>query len=788
MARLLHTYTYTCSIVSQQAARGARHHFPAAFFLAYRNWLLSSRGLSLQECSEAVLQEVVPGGDTCNVLVAHPRHAAEAGRYCRLVSLGSGASVVARLELSPRCPAGGLLASPATLRNLAQQFRQTPAQLRSSKYVVNVCENNYRPASAANVKIHGLHSKLLDSIPVDAMDEILGEYFDTDRYIFQDSVFCVDIPRYLTCSTAFVYPLLKENSSVHFKVDMPEEIVEESEAGDEEKREGYLISKSFTTLTQCKNLRIPYPPQSIMTNFHLDISEPPKCFARLLRDVEDIHRRYQRAVARSPGRPALRLTVSGGAGPGGGAELLCHALAAQLGFSANTVRARDLVGDTAGSSEALLRRLGTSQSGARHEAIIIQEVDVIVMDRERNFDERAFLALQETFNELNSDTLVMALCQDLDKLNPRLASLFLHHVELPSLDLEDRQQLLSWHAAKKAIKLDPGVDLCKWATLSSGFNFADLGYLLEFAADELGESEAAVDTPHLEAALAAVQAARSDSLGLASIPSVKWEDVGGLEEARQEILEAVSSPAGTIRRSGVLLYGPPGVGKTLLAKAVATETCHNFLSVKGPELLNMYVGQSEENVRTVFMRAREAQPCIVFFDELDSLAPARGQAGDSGGVMDRVVSSLLTQLDSLASTEVTVLAATNRPDLLDPALLRPGRFDRSVYLGVSRDPASKLTILAALTRKMQLASDCDLASISQRLPVGLTGADIASLVSEAAMVAIKRTVEHIEVNGSHDIEVRVTHCDFMEALEDLKPSVSEKELQSYEYLKQTLRK
>ena len=129
-----------------------------------------------------------------------------------------------------------------------------------------------------------------------------------------------------------------------------------------------------------------------------------------------------------------------------------------------------------------------------------------------------------------------------------------------------------------------------------------------------------------------------------------------------------------------------------------------------------------------------------------------------------------------------------RPDLLDPALLRPGRFDRSVYLGVSRDPASKLTILAALTRKMQLASDCDLASISQRLPVGLTGADIASLVSEAAMVAIKRTVEHIEVNGSHDIEVRVTHCDFMEALEDLKPSVSEKELQNYEYLKQTLRK
>ena len=148
---------------------------------------------------------------------------------------------------------------------------------------------------------------------------------------------------------------------------------------------------------------------------------------------------------------------------------------------------------------------------------------------------------------------------------------------------------------------------------------------------------------HRETALTSVQKARSDSLGMASIPNVKWEDVGGLQEAKDEILEAVASPAGGLRRSGVLLYGPPGVGKTLLAKAVATETSHNFLSVKGPELLNMYVGQSEENVRAVFRRAREAQPCIVFFDELDSLAPARGQSGDSGGVMDRVVLELVIQ-------------------------------------------------------------------------------------------------------------------------------------------------
>ena len=219
-----------------------------------------------------------------------------------------------------------------------------------------------------------------------------------------------------------------------------------------------------------------------------------------------------------------------------------------------------------------------------------------------------------------------------------------------------------------------------------------------------------------------------------------------------------------------------------------SETSHNFLSVKGPELLNMYVGQSEENVRGVFRRAREAQPCIVFFDELDSLAPARGQSGDSGGVMDRVVSSLLTQLDGLDTSEVTVLGATNRPDLVDPALMRPGRFDRSVYLGVSRDPASKLVILTALTRKMSLAASCDLEDISERLPPGLTGADLSSLVSEAAMVAIRRTIEAIETTGDKNINVSVENEDFLEALQFLRPSVSEAELKNYERLKQNLRK
>merc|ERR1719397_205908 len=323
--------------------------------------------------------------------------------------------------------------------------------------------------------------------------------------------------------------------------------------------------------------------------------------------------------------------------------------------------------------------------------------------------------------------------------------------------------------------------------LTSGFNLSDLQLLLDFAQDEAGAGEV-ITEQNLSQALTVLQTARSDRLGLARVPSVQWEEVGGLEEARREVMEAVRSAGGELRRCGVLLYGPPGVGKTLLAKAVATQSRLNFISVKGPELLNMYVGQSEENVRLVFSRAREAQPCLVFFDELDSLAPNRGKNGDSGGVMDRVVSALLTQLDSLQTSQLTVIAATNRPDLVDPALLRPGRCDRLVYLGVSNDPEQKLLILRALTGKMTLAADCDLGTISQILPPGLTGADISSVVTEAAMASIRRAVTQIEA-GQETLEAgEVSYQDFVEAVDNIVPSVSPEEMRSYELLRQTLRK
>lgn len=321
-----------------------------------------------------------------------------------------------------------------------------------------------------------------------------------------------------------------------------------------------------------------------------------------------------------------------------------------------------------------------------------------------------------------------------------------------------------------------------------------------------------------DAALYLLNSSQSNALGAPKIARVTWEDVGGLTDVKRDILETIRLPllqphllTSGLRRSGILLYGPPGTGKTLLAKAVATECSLNFLSVKGPELLNMYVGQSEENVREVFSRARTASPCVIFFDELDSLAPNRGRSGDSGGVMDRVVSQLLAEIDGLnKSTDVFVIGATNRPDLVDPALLRPGRFDKLVYLGVSKDRSSQLKIITALTREFRLSRDCRLERVVERCSYNLTGADFYALCSDAMLNAITRAIARTQsgpgqcrrdtpshdvtadVNVTHDADVTVAddgHVvvdeeDFYSSLSRLTPSLSAAELKRYDALQE----
>ncbi|MED6155243.1 peroxisomal assembly protein [Stylosanthes scabra] len=289
----------------------------------------------------------------------------------------------------------------------------------------------------------------------------------------------------------------------------------------------------------------------------------------------------------------------------------------------------------------------------------------------------------------------------------------------------------------------------------------------------------------------------ASALGTPKVPNVKWEDVGGLEDVKKSILDTVQLPllhkdlfaSGLRKRSGVLLYGPPGTGKTLLAKAVATECSLNFLSVKGPELINMYIGESEKNVRDIFQKARSARPCVIFFDELDSLAPARGASGDSGGVMDRVVSQMLAEIDGLSDStqDLFIIGASNRPDLIDPALLRPGRFDKLLYVGVNSDASYRERVLKALTRKFKLHEDVSLYSIAKKCPPNFTGADMYALCADAWFHAAKRKVSSADSeSSSQDSEadsVVVEYNDFVQVLVELSPSLSMAELQKYEKLR-----
>ncbi|KAM1755947.1 hypothetical protein ACFX12_008217 [Malus domestica] len=287
------------------------------------------------------------------------------------------------------------------------------------------------------------------------------------------------------------------------------------------------------------------------------------------------------------------------------------------------------------------------------------------------------------------------------------------------------------------------------------------------------------------------------ALGTPKVPNVKWDDVGGLEDVKKSILDTVQLPllhkdlfsSGLRKRSGVLLYGPPGTGKTLLAKAVATECSLNFLSVKGPELINMYIGESEKNVRDIFQKARSARPCVIFFDELDSLAPARGASGDSGGVMDRVVSQMLAEIDGLndSTQDLFIIGASNRPDLIDPALLRPGRFDKLLYVGVNSEASYRERVLKALTRKFKLHQDVPLYSIAKRCPPNFTGADMYALCADAWFNAAKRKALSSDSDSSGTDEqsdsVIVEYDDFIKVLGELSPSLSMAELRKYELLR-----
>ena len=512
----------------------------------------------------------------------------------------------------------------------------------------------------------------------------------------------------------------------------------------------------------------------------------------------------------------------------GKASLLTAALS-DLGLHLFDIDAHDITSEGGSSgdvkAEALLKARveRASSCGASVTAILIRHIENLTADR-------MITAVKETIAEVR---VMVATTTDIDGIPESMRSLFTHEIEVLAPDEAERESILRNVIDERSLRIAQDVDLGSIAIKSAALVAGDLVDIVERAVtakqtrlEQLSSKSSSEHSSAFERSMrdtllsggeavhcvtkadfnVAVEAARknfADAIGAPKIPNVSWDDVGGLENVKDAVMETIQLPLekpelfakGMKKRSGILFYGPPGTGKTLLAKAIATEFSLNFFSVKGPELLNMYIGESEANVRRVFQRARDARPCVVFFDELDSVAPKRGNQGDSGGVMDRIVSQLLAELDGMSDGEeggggVFVIGATNRPDLLDQALLRPGRFDKMLYLGVSDTHDKQLTIMEALTRKFTMHPQMSLRRVAESLPFTYTGADLYALCSDAMLKAITRQSSAVDakiralpgglmstayffdhIATGEDVAVMVTEGDFYAAQRELVGSV-----------------
>ncbi|CAR24604.1 AAA family ATPase peroxin 6 [Lachancea thermotolerans CBS 6340] len=446
-------------------------------------------------------------------------------------------------------------------------------------------------------------------------------------------------------------------------------------------------------------------------------------------------------------------------------------------------------------------------------------------------------ALMDFCSECGEGAIFVGSVKDAAKLPEAVLSKVQFVIDVPVPSEVQRERIFEWYLESRElnsstvnpIRFSSGYDVVvsKLAQRSAGLSPNDIKSIVQTAKTRALERNLSSESFFDEYAcsgdfviisqadlIAAIEVARdefSDTIGAPKIPNVDWNDIGGMDIVKGEIMDTIDLPlkhpelfsSGMKKRSGILFYGPPGTGKTLLAKAIATNFSLNFFSVKGPELLNMYIGESEANVRRVFQKARDAKPCVVFFDELDSVAPKRGNQGDSGGVMDRIVSQLLAELDGMSTggDGVFVIGATNRPDLLDEALLRPGRFDKLLYLGISDTNEKQENILRALSRKFTLHHDVDFSKLAEICPFNYTGADFYALCSDSMLNAMTRVSKEVDkkvadyckahdrtvsvrywfdkVATEGDAKVVVKMQDFLKAQKELSPSVSQEELNHY---------
>ncbi|MBO5151025.1 MAG: CDC48 family AAA ATPase, partial [Methanobrevibacter sp.] len=487
--------------------------------------------------------------------------------------------------------------------------------------------------------------------------------------------------------------------------------------------------------------------------------------------------------------------------PGTGKTLLAKAVASESDAHFILINGPEIMSKYVGGSEENLREYFEEAEENSPSIIFIDELDAIAPKREETNGEverRTVAQLLTLMDGLKSrgQVVVIGATNRPDSLDPALRrpGRFDREIEIGVPDTEERKEVLEIHTRNMPLADD--VDLDKIANTTHGFVGADLESLCKEAAmrvvrrilpeiqnDEEIPKEVmekiVVNGDDFKNAQKEIQPSALREV-LVQIPDIKWDDVGGLEDVKQELKEAVEWPLKhpeTFQRLGIrppkgtLLYGIPGTGKTLLAKAVASESEANFISVKGPELLSKWVGESEKGVREVFRKAKQASPTVIFFDEIDAIASARSGNDTDSGVTKRVVNQLLTEMDGLEELEdVAIIAATNRPDILDTGLMRPGRFDRHIEVG-EPDEDARVSIFKVHTKDMPLAKDVDLKKLAKNTD-GYVGADIEAVCREAAMLALRDDLEASEIPYKY----------FKEAIDKVKPGnnqIQEEQLVQY---------
>jgi transitional endoplasmic reticulum ATPase len=493
--------------------------------------------------------------------------------------------------------------------------------------------------------------------------------------------------------------------------------------------------------------------------------------------------------------------------PGTGKTLLAKAVANETNANFYSIGGPEIMSKFYGESEERLREVFKEAEENAPSIIFIDEIDSIAPKREEvtgDVEKRVVSQLLTLMDGIKSrgKLVVIGATNRPNAIDPALRrpGRFDREIEIGIPDEQGRLDILQIHT--RGMPLTEDVDLASIARVTHGFVGADLEALSKEAAmrslrrilPEINLEEPKIPVEILnkikvtkqdfEEALRDVQPSAMREV-LVQRPNVRWEDIGGLQQVKEELAEAIEWPlkhselfteADVTPPKGILLYGPPGTGKTMIAKAVATTSEANFISIKGPELISKWVGESEKGVREVFRKARQAAPCVVFFDELDAIAPRRGGSEGDAHVTERVISQILTEMDGLEDLKgVVVIGATNRPDIIDEALLRPGRFDRLLEVPIP-DKDSRKQIFQIHTRKKPLDSDVNLDRLVE-MTDGMTGADIATMVNAAAMTAIK---EHVSSSKKDSKKLSILMKHFESALDKVKTGSSKGETASWQ--------